>query len=221
VDLSEPIPRPRLHELIRDQVHDAIASGQFVPGEILAEADLARWLGTSRSTIRTTLVALADLGLVTLRPGKAPRVSSPSPQTLLKGIEVLAPMWALSAPSALGNASEEEVMGYAERVEAARSRWKSDASVTPHELVTEVRVAFEFLLTRGDNGLALEASRTIQTRVAHAARSYVASFDQDGLDRVMSILATAVATRDALQVRLAVDDFITLTQELVTRLEQT
>jgi DNA-binding GntR family transcriptional regulator len=56
------------------QLREAIVSGQFQPNERLVEVDLARRLGTGRTSIRAALVRLEQEGLVTREPNRGARV---------------------------------------------------------------------------------------------------------------------------------------------------
>jgi DNA-binding GntR family transcriptional regulator len=56
------------------QLREAIVSGEFQPNERLVEVDLARRLGTGRTSIRAALVRLEQEGLVTREPNRGARV---------------------------------------------------------------------------------------------------------------------------------------------------
>lgn len=56
------------------QLREAIVSGDFQPNERLVEVELARRLGTGRTSIRAALVRLEQEGLVTREPNRGARV---------------------------------------------------------------------------------------------------------------------------------------------------
>jgi len=66
--------------LLRDDVHqrirDAIVDGTLQPGEQLRDAELATWLGVSRTPIREALLRLQRAGLIVSAPGRSTTVSS-------------------------------------------------------------------------------------------------------------------------------------------------
>ena len=73
-----PIPKSSARadrRLLRDDVYgqlrDAIIDGTLEPGEQLRDAELATWLGVSRTPIREALLRLGQTGLVVAQPGRS------------------------------------------------------------------------------------------------------------------------------------------------------
>lgn len=66
------------HERIVPSIMDAIADRRLPPGTKLTEERLAHIFGVSRARIRTALSALAQAGLVELRPNRGAYVACPS-----------------------------------------------------------------------------------------------------------------------------------------------
>lgn len=95
-----PIPTPeeerRPRRLIRDQAYDAIRrailDGTFLPGEVLDDAALQRWLQISRTPIRQALYALTLEGLVETAPQAHTRVVRPRPEQALDYLQALGVM---------------------------------------------------------------------------------------------------------------------------------
>ena len=78
-----PVPEGEVvarRQLLRDDVHrrlrDAIVDGTLAPGEQLRDAELAGWLGVSRTPIREALLQLQRAGLVVSEPGRSTSVST-------------------------------------------------------------------------------------------------------------------------------------------------
>lgn len=63
-----PISRPSLHDEVTNRVRDMIVDGRLMAGERIAELDLAKQLGISRTPLREALKVLASEGLVDLLP---------------------------------------------------------------------------------------------------------------------------------------------------------
>jgi len=63
-----PIARPSLHDEVTNRVRDMIVDGTLAPGVRIAELDVARALGISRTPLREALKVLASEGLVELLP---------------------------------------------------------------------------------------------------------------------------------------------------------
>lgn len=111
-----PIPRsvPGVdRSLLRDDVYrrlrDAIVDGTFLPGEQLKDADLAEWLGVSRTPVREALLRLGASGLVVAVPGRSTTVSAIDPKAVEDARDVVAAMHVLVARDMAGNLSDADV----------------------------------------------------------------------------------------------------------------
>jgi DNA-binding GntR family transcriptional regulator len=93
-------------QLLRDDVYarlrDAIVDGTFAPGEQLRDAELAGWLGVSRTPIREALLRLAQAGLVVTSPGRSTVVSSLDLRAARHAQAVVAAMHRLAVQEAVG-----------------------------------------------------------------------------------------------------------------------
>lgn len=70
VEQLRPVTRPRLYEVIVDQLCSYIADNEMTPGDRLpAERELATRLGVSRASLSQALVALEVQGVVAVRHG--------------------------------------------------------------------------------------------------------------------------------------------------------
>ena len=70
-----------------EQLSIAVVDGTFESGETLAERDLERWLGISRTPIRAALHRLHVLGLVEIQPSRHTRVTAVSATTVRETLE--------------------------------------------------------------------------------------------------------------------------------------
>lgn len=99
--------------LLRDDVfrrlRDAIVDGTLVPGEQLKDADLAEWLGVSRTPVREALQHLGASGLVVTRPGRSTTVSAIEPKAVRDARDVVAAMHLLAVRDVAGNLSNTQV----------------------------------------------------------------------------------------------------------------
>ena len=69
VEQLRPVTRPRLYEVIVEQLCAYIADNEMTPGDRLpAERDLASQLGVSRASLSQALVALEVQGVLSVRP---------------------------------------------------------------------------------------------------------------------------------------------------------
>jgi DNA-binding GntR family transcriptional regulator len=67
--------RSLLRENAYQWILDAIVNGTLAPGERLNDAELAEWLGVSRTPVREALTRLEKSGLVQTKPGRYTMVS--------------------------------------------------------------------------------------------------------------------------------------------------
>lgn len=111
-----PIPTGRSgvdRSLLRDDVYlrlrDAIVDGTFEPGEQLKDADLAAWLGVSRTPVREALLRLGASGLVVAVPGRSTTVSTIDPRAARDARDVIAAMHGLAVRETTGRLSAEDI----------------------------------------------------------------------------------------------------------------
>jgi DNA-binding GntR family transcriptional regulator len=82
-------------ETLRDAIEEMIAVGKLAPGQHLDETELAAAFGVSRTPIRETLIQLASMGLVVIRPRRGAVVAELGPQELLERFEVMSELEAV------------------------------------------------------------------------------------------------------------------------------
>jgi DNA-binding GntR family transcriptional regulator len=99
-----PVPSERAdtaRTLLRDQAYtrlrDAILDGTLEPGEQLRDAELAEWLGLSRTPIREAVARLEEYGLVETQPNRHTRVAALSARDARDAFTVVAVLEALAA----------------------------------------------------------------------------------------------------------------------------
>jgi GntR family transcriptional regulator, sialic acid-inducible nan operon repressor len=79
-----PIRRRKLYEDVVARLEELIHDEELRPGELLpSERDLMLQFGVGRPAIREALFALSRMGLVEVANGERPRVSNPTPKTLI------------------------------------------------------------------------------------------------------------------------------------------
>jgi DNA-binding GntR family transcriptional regulator len=87
--------------LLRDQAYmrlrDAILDGTLEPGEQLKDAEIAEWLGLSRTPIREALARLEEYGLVETAPNRYTRVTPLSAGDARDAFTVVAALHSLAA----------------------------------------------------------------------------------------------------------------------------
>jgi len=140
----EGTPRGLLRDEVYARLCDAIVAGTFEPGEQLRDAELAAWLGVSRTPIREAILRLARTGLVVTTPGRSTVVASVEPQTLRDAQEVVAAMHELAVRTATPfvRPADIEVMRRANRrFEQAVASGDAEAAIEADDELHGVPVA--------------------------------------------------------------------------------
>jgi DNA-binding GntR family transcriptional regulator len=99
--------------LLRDQAYvrlrDAILDGTLEPGEQLKDAEIAEWLGLSRTPIREALARLEEYGLVETAPNRYTRVTPLSAADARDAFTVVAALHSLAALLGVPRVAESEL----------------------------------------------------------------------------------------------------------------
>ena len=96
------VPRSLLRDRVYARLRESIVDGTLAPGEVLRDQDLAAWLGVSRTPVREALLRLADVGLVTARPGSSTVVSPLEARAVRDARDVVAAMHEVAVREAVG-----------------------------------------------------------------------------------------------------------------------
>jgi DNA-binding FadR family transcriptional regulator len=79
-----PIRRIKLSDEAALRLETLIRDGTFPPGTMLpSERELMKIFGVGRTSIREALYALHRMGMIRLRNGERPRVTTPTPETVI------------------------------------------------------------------------------------------------------------------------------------------
>lgn len=125
-------PRPLLRDTVFERLRAAIVTGTLAPDEQLRDADLATWLGVSRTPVREALLELSRAGLVRTLPGRSTVVSAIDPAAVRDAQAVVGAMHALAVRTAvplLSTADLNAMRAANERFRAARTRDDLDAAL--------------------------------------------------------------------------------------------
>jgi DNA-binding GntR family transcriptional regulator len=95
-------------EQLRDSIEEMIAVGKLAPGQHLDETELAAAFGVSRTPVRETLIQLASMGLVVIRPRRGAVVAELGPQDLLERFEMMSELEAVISRLAARRMSQPE-----------------------------------------------------------------------------------------------------------------
>ena len=111
-----PVPKQRAETsrtLLRDQAYvrlrDAILNGTLEPGEQLKDAEIAEWLGLSRTPILEALARLEEYGLVETAPNRYTRVTPLTAGDARDAFTVVAALHSLAALLGVPRVEESEL----------------------------------------------------------------------------------------------------------------
>jgi DNA-binding GntR family transcriptional regulator len=142
-----------LRLLLRNAVYErllaAIVDGTLAPGERLRDAELATWLGASRTPVREALARLEHEELVESAPNRWTRVSPLRRQTAAEGYPVMGVLHGLAARLAASRADADTLARL--RAESERfdwALWRSEVG----EAVASHAALHELVLRASDNG---------------------------------------------------------------------
>ena len=138
------LPRSLLRDDVHKRLRDAIVDGTLQPGEQLRDAELATWLGVSRTPIREALLRLQRAGLIVSAPGRSTTVSSLDVRATRDAQAVVAAMHELAVRQAVPvlTAADLDRMRVAnQRFAAALRAGDADAALQADDELHAVPVA--------------------------------------------------------------------------------
>lgn len=109
IPLTPAVDRSLLRDDVYSRLRDAIVDGTFAPGEQLKDAELADWLGVSRTPVREALLRLAHSGLVVSRPGRSTIVSTLDPEAVRDARGVVAAMHELAVRESIDHLTDADL----------------------------------------------------------------------------------------------------------------
>jgi DNA-binding GntR family transcriptional regulator len=181
------IPRSLLRDNAYQSIRDAIVDGTLVPGERLNDADLARWLGVSRTPVREALTRLEESGLVQTKPGRYTMVSPLDVRAARAAQAVVAAMHELAVREAVPHLSRDEI----EAMRAANRRFA--AALQAGDVAAAITSDDEF------HGVAVAASAN------QAIRAVLGQFTPV-LRRLERLRFSSVGGRDSVAVHQRIID---------------
>ncbi|MHB2166780.1 GntR family transcriptional regulator [Alsobacter sp. R-9] len=132
-------------EILANRLAEDIVGGRFKPGEALDEVGIAGAFGVSRTPVREAVRQLAAIGLVEIRPHRAPIVAKPDERTLREMFAVMAELEALAAGSAAAamtpgerHALEAHHLAMRALVQAGDTAGYRDANTVFHRMIAEL-----------------------------------------------------------------------------------
>jgi DNA-binding GntR family transcriptional regulator len=145
------IARSSLRETTFARLRDAIVDGTLTPGERLRDAELAGWLGVSRTPIREALLELQRAGLVIARAGRETLVSPLDVDATRQAAEVASALHALAARLAVPRLDAAAL----ERLQAANDAFSSALDAEDVDAALDADDAFHRILIEASGNAVL------------------------------------------------------------------
>lgn len=150
---SPTTDRTLLRDNVYQRLRDAIVDGTFEPGEQLKDAELAAWIGVSRTPVREALLRLATSGLVVSLPGRSTYVSPIDARVLQEARDVVAAMHELAIGETAGKLTAAEL----DRMRTANRRFEKALAEKDAAKALEADDDFHAVPVAASNNRALQS----------------------------------------------------------------
>lgn len=208
---------------LRDEIENAILSGEFAPGERLDETMLASRFGVSRTPVRETLMQLRAIGLVEQRPRRGAIVVDLGPHRIFEMFEVMGELEGMAgalAARSLTAEKRDDILAAHKACESSVKAGDSDAYYYDNEVFHNTIYAASgntFLEEQCVNlHRRLKPYRRLQLRVTHRMASSFA--EHTGIvDAILAGDATAARRRLYEHVSIQGEKFSNLIASLKSR----
>ena len=173
-------------EELRETIEEMIAVGTLAPGQHLDETELAARFKVSRTPIRETLIQLASMGLVVIRPRRGAVVAELGPQQLVEMFEVMSELEATCARLAARRMTPLEQQALLGAHQACKG---ASAARDPDDYYYKNEVFHYAIYTGSHNQFLIEQARSLSRRLRPYRRLQL---------RVRDRLPTSFAEHDGL-----------------------
>jgi DNA-binding GntR family transcriptional regulator len=147
---------------LREQIEEMIAVGELKPGQHLDETELAGRFGVSRTPIRETLIQLASMGLVVIRPRRGAIVAELGPQQLVEMFELMSELEAVCGRLAARRMTREEQQALLAAHQACMEAKEADQ---PDVYYYQNEVFHEAIYAGSHNQFLIEQTRNLYRRL--------------------------------------------------------
>jgi len=139
-----------------------IAVGALSPGQHLDETELATRFGVSRTPIRETLIQLASMGLVVIRPRRGAIVAELGPQQLVEMFEVMSELEATCGRLAARRMTPQEQQVL---LDAHRACMDARDAQEPDDYYYKNELFHEAIYAGSHNQFLIEQARNLYRRL--------------------------------------------------------
>jgi len=147
---------------LREAIEEMIAVGALSPGQHLDETELATRFGVSRTPIRETLIQLASMGLVVIRPRRGAIVAELGPQQLVEMFEVMSELEATCGRLAARRMTPQEQQVL---LDAHRACMDARDAQEPDDYYYKNELFHEAIYAGSHNQFLIEQARNLYRRL--------------------------------------------------------
>jgi DNA-binding GntR family transcriptional regulator len=147
---------------LREAIEEMIAVGTLSPGQHLDETELATQFGVSRTPIRETLIQLASMGLVVIRPRRGAIVAELGPQQLVEMFEVMSELEASCGRLAARRMTPQEQQ---DLLDAHRACKDARDAQQPDDYYYKNELFHEAIYAGSHNQFLIEQARNLYRRL--------------------------------------------------------
>lgn len=147
---------------LREAIEEMIAVGTLSPGQHLDETELATQFGVSRTPIRETLIQLASMGLVVIRPRRGAIVAELGPQQLVEMFEVMSELEATCGRLAARRMTPQEQQ---DLLDAHRACMDARDAQEPDDYYYKNELFHEAIYAGSHNQFLIEQARNLYRRL--------------------------------------------------------
>lgn len=147
---------------LREEIEELIAVGTLKPGQHLDETELAARFGVSRTPIRETLIQLASMGLVVMRPRRGTIVAELGPQQLVEMFEMMSELEATCGRLAARRMTPEEQQALRDAHQACQDAMTAQE---PDLYYYKNEVFHEAIYAGSHNQFLIEQTRALYRRL--------------------------------------------------------
>ncbi|OYD09800.1 GntR family transcriptional regulator [Paludifilum halophilum] len=184
---SPKLDRASVKSRVLSQLQQWIADGTLEPGEKIADTEVARAMGVSRTPIREALQILEIQGFIEMRPGKETRVTSLNPEDVYQLYPPLAALESMAAEIAADRIQDSQI----EQLSELNQKFSRAIEQKDRETALAIDEDFHgLILEAADNTYILDFSSLLQL---HIRRLKYVFFEQPLIP-----LRTSVEEHDAL-----------------------
>jgi DNA-binding GntR family transcriptional regulator len=211
----KPIQRRSLHREVVDRLRTMIVEAELTPGERIAEGEICKQLGISRTPLREALKVLASEGLIDLLPNRGTRVSRITEKEIGELFEVISGIERMAGELAAERATDKDIEDLTKLQERMELHHRNDERHQYFDLNQQVH---ELIVRMADNSVLIAVHANLMMKVRRAR--YLAIMSRGRWDEAVrehAEIREAIAAREPARAGALIMLHIRKTGEIVRK----